>query len=72
MRFQWNKAKRLANLEKHGLDLAEAELVFDGTEVTRADIRFPYGEPRFITFGTLRGRIVAIAHTERDGDIRFI
>ena len=69
---EWDEVKRITNLRKHGVDFADAPLVFDGTEVTRADVRFPYGEPRFITFGMLRGRVVVIAHTERDGTTRIV
>ncbi|MGH6903977.1 MAG: BrnT family toxin [Geminicoccaceae bacterium] len=30
MRFEWDDRKRLANLEKHGLDFRRAVQVFDG------------------------------------------
>ncbi len=30
MRFEWDEAKRKSNLKVHGLDFAEAEIVFDG------------------------------------------
>ena len=40
--------------------------------VTIPDDRFDYGEGRFVTFGLLEGRVVAIAHTEADEVIRVI
>lgn len=36
------------------------------------DDRFDYGEQRFVTFGMLEGRVVAVAHTESDDCIRVI
>ena len=46
--------------------------LFGGHTVTLEDDRFAYGEQRFITFGVLEGRVVAVAHTEQDDDIRII
>lgn len=45
---------------------------FEGETVTVLDDRFDYGEERFVTFGLLDGRVVAIAHTETDEIIRII
>ncbi|MEE8391489.1 MAG: BrnT family toxin [Anaerolineae bacterium] len=72
MKFTWDEAKRRSNLAKHGLDLADAPIVFDGITFTFEDDRFDYGEQRFITLGMLRGVIVVIAHTERNEAIRVI
>ncbi|HEX7407767.1 MAG TPA: BrnT family toxin [Candidatus Binatia bacterium] len=72
MGFEWAEAKRKANVRKHGIDFVGAERVFDGYTVTVEDTRFEYHEHRFITFGILEGRAVAVAHTERGDSIRFI
>lgn len=72
VRFGWDEAKRKANIRKHGFDFVGAERVFDGYTVTVEDTRFQYDEQRFITFGILEGRVVAVAHTERRDSIRFI
>jgi uncharacterized DUF497 family protein len=40
--------------------------------VTIPHDRFDYGEARFITLGLLKGRVVAIAHTETDEVVRII
>ena len=40
--------------------------------LTILDDRFDYGEIRYITFGLLIGRVVAVAHTEDDQIIRII
>jgi uncharacterized DUF497 family protein len=31
-----------------------------------------YGEQRFVTFGTLEGRVLAVVHTETDDEIQMI
>jgi len=72
MEFDWDEAKRKANLRDHGIDFVGIEEVFEGDTVTILDDRFDYGEQRFVTFGLLEGRIVAIAHTESDVLIRVI
>ena len=72
MRFEWDEAKRESNLLKHGIDFIEVEKVFEGETVTILDVRFDYGEERFITLGLLDGRVVVIVHTETDDLIRLI
>ena len=68
----WDEAKRTENLRKHGLDFMDAESLFDGQTVTLEDDRLDYGEQRFITFGVLEGRVLAVVHTEQDDVIRVI
>jgi uncharacterized protein len=70
--FEWDEAKRLANLDKHGIDFIDVPEVFDGDIVTVEDDRYGYGEQRFISFGLLQRRIVAIVHTDRGESIRII
>ena len=72
MRYEWDEAKREANLQKHGLDFVDAEEVFAGTTITLEDRRCDYGEQRFVTFGLLERVLVAIVHTEQTGTIRLI
>ena len=71
MEFEWDEAKRAANLAKHGLDFADASQFDWLSAVMSPDLRFAYGEERFIALGTLAGEVVAIAFTLR-GDIRRI
>ena len=72
MKFAWDETKRKSNLIKHALDFIDAMEVFEGATITIEDSRFGYGEQRFITIGMLRGRVVAIAHTEQGDEIRII
>ena len=72
MEFRWSEAKRSANLNSHGLDFVDAQLVFEGATYTFEDDRFSYGEQRFVTLGLLAGIPVSIAHTETENEIRII
>jgi uncharacterized DUF497 family protein len=70
--YEWDKAKRLSNIRKHGIDFVDIPEVFDGGTVIIEDTRFDYGEPRFIVIGILNGRVVVVAYTERQDTIRII
>jgi uncharacterized protein len=72
MQFEWDENKRLANLQRHGIDFADVWQVFEHATYTIIDDRFDYGELRFFTIGLLNGRVVAIAHTENADVIRII
>lgn len=72
MEFEWDEAKRLSNLDKHGIDFLDVEEVFDGDIVTVEDDRYGYGEQRFVTLGFLQGRIVAVTYTDRGDVVRLI
>jgi uncharacterized DUF497 family protein len=72
MRFEWDEAKRLANLRKHGIDFLDVSFVFEGDTLTVEDNRYDYGEQRFVTFGLLQGLVVAIVHSDRNDSIRII
>jgi uncharacterized DUF497 family protein len=72
MRFTWDENKRRSNLIKHGFDFADAAEVFEGVTFTFEDDRFAYNEQRLITMGLLSGRVVVIAHTENQNEVRVI
>lgn len=72
MRYEWDESKRRANIRKHGLDFVGVEEVFGGKMMTTFDDRFDYGEERFVTVGILSGRVVVVAHTERQEVMRII
>ena len=72
MKFEWDENKRLANIHKHKIDFVDVEDIFYGCTITIEDDRERYREQRFITFGSLQDRIVAIVHTENDETIRII
>ena len=72
MQFDWDESKRISNIRKHGIDFLDVPTVFNGLIVTVEDNRFDYGEERFVTFGLLKGRVVAVVHTESEDYIRII
>lgn len=72
MRIEFDSAKRDATIEKRGLDMARAAEVFAGRHITFADIRFHYGENRFLTFGLLDDRLIVLAWTPRGTATRII
>lgn len=72
MEFEWDQAKNESNQRKHGLDFADAPRVFAGPKLTFEDLRRSYGEPRYLTVGTLAGRVVVIAHAVRGETTRII
>lgn len=72
IRFEWDEAKRKANLRKHGFDFVNCEKGFDGYTLTAEDTGIDYGERRFVTLGLLEGRVVAVVHTEAALMIRII
>jgi len=72
MEFEWDEAKRLANLDKHGIDFIDVLEVFDGDIVIVGDSRYIYGEQRFVTFGVLQGRVAAVVYTDRGQSIRIV
>lgn len=37
--FEWNERKRLANLKEHGVDFAEAVLIFENEVIEAIDKR---------------------------------
>jgi uncharacterized protein len=71
MDISFSPKKRADTLAERGLDFLDAPLVFSGKTATIQDIRFAYGEDRFITAGFLRGRCVVMVWTPR-GNSRHI
>jgi uncharacterized DUF497 family protein len=70
--WDWDEAKRQANLAKHGVDF-RTMAGFDWTTAdTRTDLRRDYGEVRFFALGMIGDRLHAVAYTERDGRQRII
>lgn len=74
MHFEWDAAKGLKNLHKHGVSFEEAASVFyDPLAVTGADPDHSEGEERQVTFGISSvGRLLVVAHTDRGDAIRII
>ena len=71
MKIAFDPAKRDWTLRERGLDFAEADQVFVGATLERADNQRDYGELRMVTVGYLRERMVIICWTPR-GETRHV
>ena len=72
MVFEWDPAKNEKNIAKHGIDFEDAVGIFEGPVLDRPDERRDYGEPRFIAFGILDDREIAVVYTIRATHRRII
>ncbi|MBM3602103.1 MAG: BrnT family toxin [Alphaproteobacteria bacterium] len=72
MKLTWDEAKRRQTLAERGLDFADVASLFAGEHFTRVDDRVAYGEPRFITAGYVKRRLVVVVWTPRDGGRRIM
>ncbi len=69
----WDDAKRKANLEKHGLDFADAPMVLESPY--RLDVRSVRGgEPRIQSFAYVFDvlAVLTVVHTTRDRAWRIV
>jgi hypothetical protein len=72
IKFKWDEAKRLRNLEKHGVDFAEVA-EFEWDEATHAvDEWADYGETRIVSMMPHRGRLHLCCWTPRGEAVRLI
>ena len=72
--FEWDSTKATTNLHKHHVAFEEAATVFeDWLSITVLDPDHSETEERYITVGmSKRGRLLLVAHTERQTHIRII
>jgi uncharacterized protein len=69
---EWDEAKRLANLAKHGLDFRDVPFMDWDNAVIVPDLRFDYPEPRFWAFAMLNTRLHMAAFCYRGRKVRVI
>jgi uncharacterized DUF497 family protein len=72
MRFEWDESKRLANLEKHGIDFIRAKEIWLGDVLEVPSAQDDYGEKRYLAYGRLESRIIAVVYAWRGGARRII
>jgi hypothetical protein len=71
--YEWDEAKREANLRKHGLDFDDADLVYENpNKITFAILG--RGELRWLDIAMveLNGIVLALVYTLREYNIRII
>ena len=75
MRFELDPVKDEINKSKHGVPLDLGMEIFDRAYIEEQDIRFDYGETRFVAMGpvaSLDDRICVVVYTWRDAVRRLI
>lgn len=72
-RFEWNKAKELRNIKKHGCDFRLAAQSFsDPDGVLAVDEKNSSKENRCFWLGQAGGRVLTVRFTYRKGKVRII
>jgi uncharacterized DUF497 family protein len=70
--FEWDEAKRNANLVKHGVDFVDALAVFaDPLRIQRIDKRREYREERCQVVGRVGDQVLFVVYTRR-GEARRV
>lgn len=74
LRFVWDRDKAAANFRKHGVTFDEAATAFgDALSLSIPDREHSVDEERWLLLGqSAAGRLLVVAHTERNDEIRII
>ena len=73
MDFEWDETKRLANIDKHGVDFRLAAGIFLGPTIEADDTREDYGELRRLALGRVGSEHSVVVYTPRgDKTLRLI
>jgi uncharacterized protein len=71
LEFEWDEAKRVSNIAKHGLDFVRIARLLDGPRVTKR-ASGAHGEERLLLTGKLDSRAVTAVVTWRGERLRII
>ena len=73
MGFEWDPLKAKANLEKHGVDFADAAVALEDELAITVRDQHAHDEERFVTLcSDPLGRVLVVVYTWRDERIRLI
>lgn len=72
MQIEFDPAKDRINLKKHGISLAAAAEIDLDSAIVIDDLRFDYGEPRFLAYAPMADRLHVLWFTLRGSTIRVI
>ncbi|WP_062263024.1 BrnT family toxin [Endozoicomonas arenosclerae] len=73
MQFEWDDAKNLANIRKHGIAFEDAIDIFNHPMLCRIDDRVDYGEERWTAIGQIHYLVGVVVYAERvDDTLRII
>jgi uncharacterized DUF497 family protein len=71
--FEWDDLKNAQNIEKHGVSFYEAQYAFaDNQRVIIEDLDHGGDENRFFCLGKVKGGVMTVRFTIREGIIRII
>ena len=72
--FEWNQNKAAKNIVKHNVSFEEAATIFDHPMfISVIDEEHSFDEERYVSIGlSTNGRLLMVAHTDRQGRIRLI
>lgn len=68
MQFEWDEQKNTLNIQKHGIDFADAYRLFEQPLLIAADDRKDYKENRYIGIGYIQRRIMVLVFTRPKKD----
>ncbi len=68
MEIEYDAAKQVENLRKHGLDFSFADRMFSDPLALTVYDRFENGEHRWHTFSWVAGRLLLVVHARPDPD----
>ncbi|AEO48521.1 BrnT family toxin [Rhodospirillum rubrum] len=71
MEFEWDESKNKTNIVKHGIDFEDAILIWNGVIATAQGKKIG-NEDRFIAFGEVNSRVIAVVYTWRGTVCRII
>ena len=72
MRFEFDPAKNIVNIAKHGVDLALAGAFELENAMIHVDDRRNYSETRYVAIGYLNGRLHIMVYTLKAKALRVI
>ena len=71
--FEWHDLKNEQNKEKHSVSFFDAQYAFaDPHRVIIEDLSHSVNEDRFFCLGKVKGGVMTVRFTERQGRIRII
>jgi uncharacterized protein len=69
--YGWGERKRLANLQRHGLDFKDAWQVYEHPDKVTLDSVYPH-ESRLMDMAEVNGRVRLLVYTLRGQEVRCI
>ena len=70
-KFEFDQKKSNSNLEKHGIDFIDAQLLWFDTDLLEIPAKTE-DEPRFLVIGRINGKHWSAVITYRDSSVRII